>query len=163
MISELIICIPCIPLHVVVLLGNLNYNINCNLFVINCNLEHVQQNHNTLVAEHSKYLKILHEIVTRKMLLKMDRVFWVQVSRVQASRVQGSRVQASRCRECKHPESERLGIKSPSVQGFTVQVSRVQTSSRPESKRPVCKCPGVRNPRVLSPVFLVYSFYFTLQ
>ena len=126
-------------------------------------MQHVQQNHNTLVAERSKYLKILHKIVRRKISLKVDRIFWiqvsrVQVSRVQASRVQASRVQASRHRECKRPESKRLGTKSPSVQWLRVQVPRVQTSSRPESKRPVCKSPGVRSPSVPSITLL---FYFT--
>ena len=60
------------------------------------------------------------------MLLKMERVSWLQVSRVQAS---------------SRPESKRAVVQSPKVQS-----SRVQVSSRPESKSPEPKCPESKRP-----------------
>ena len=36
-------------------LRNLNYNINLDRFELKKHMQHVEQSHNTLVAEHSKY------------------------------------------------------------------------------------------------------------
>ena len=60
------------------------------------------------------------------MLLKMERISWLQGPRVQGSN---------------HPGSKRLGVQSSSVQSSRVQESRVQASSRPESKSPESKRP----------------------
>ena len=60
------------------------------------------------------------------MLLKMERVSWLQGSRVQAS---------------SRPESKRPVVQSPKVQS-----SRVQVSFRPESKSPEPKCPESKRP-----------------
>ena len=65
------------------------------------------------------------------MLLKMERISWLQGSRIQAS---------------SHPESKRTVVLSPRVHGQRVQLPSVQGTSRPESK-----CPVVQRPRVQSP------------
>ena len=65
------------------------------------------------------------------MLLKMERISWLQGSRVQGSN---------------HPGSKRLGVQSSSVQSSRVQESRVQASSRPESKSPGSKSPESKRP-----------------
>ena len=62
------------------------------------------------------------------MLLKMERVSWLQGSRFQAS---------------SRPEFKCLAVQSPSV-----QPSRVQAPSCPESKSPVVQSPSVQSPRV---------------
>ena len=65
------------------------------------------------------------------MLLKVERISWLQGFRMQAS---------------SHPDSKRLGVQSPSV-----QQSRVQASSCPESKSPVVQSPRVQWSRVQVP------------
>ena len=62
------------------------------------------------------------------MLLKMERISWLQWSIVQASM---------------RPESKRTVVQSPRVQIPRVQSSKVQGSSRPESK-----CLVVQSPRI---------------
>ena len=60
------------------------------------------------------------------MLLKIERISWLQGSRVQAFSRPGSKRTV-----VQSPESKRLVVQSPRVQS-----SRVQESCRPESKSP---------------------------
>ena len=64
----------------------------------------------------------------RKMLLKMDRTFWVQGFRVKCLESRPPESNHPVVQSPNHPESKRPVVQSPSVQSSSVESSKVQES-----------------------------------